>query len=93
LSAQRFRRKPEPVAAIRFDGTNAAEIVAWAGPDRVTHDPEGPGMLIVWGAHPGFVSVGDWVAMDAGGSFEHKYAGEFEGDYELDEPGPTGDAT
>jgi hypothetical protein len=53
------------VEAIQHDGTNGAEIVDWAGPDRidvrqgwiVVRGPEGP--LLIW--------RGYWIVKDARG--------------------------
>lgn len=89
---RRFRKRPVEVAAVRYVGGNAVEIVAFiGGPDRarvVERQLPGPGR----GMHPGIAihtlegtmvaSLGDWIIRGVQGEFYPCKPGIFAATYE-----------
>lgn len=61
---QRFRKKPVVIEAVRYDGTNAAEIVAFAAPSAIFNVT----LHIVTLEGGMLVSIGDWVIKGIKGS-------------------------
>lgn len=96
MTAQRFRKRPVEFEAMQWDGTNEAEIVAWAGEkvpvtDRVwmlhryPEDPAGsPWALVVESLYgPSLLAhVGDWIVKGPHGDFSVSHSEAFEQTYE-----------
>lgn len=79
MTARQFQKKPVRVFAHHYDGTNSAEIVAWADDDAVHSIPDGPGAdlrrpdgeLLIIHTQEGllYASVGDWIIQGIHGEF------------------------
>lgn len=77
---QRFRKKPVVIEAVRYDGTNAAEIVAFAAPSAIFNVT----LHIVTLEGDMLVSIGDWVIKGIKGEFYPCKPDVFEATYEIE---------
>lgn len=64
---QRFRKKPVVIEAVRYDGTNAAEIIAFAAPKAIINYNVTLHIVTLEGDM--LVSIGDWVIKGIKGEF------------------------
>ncbi|MGW4718305.1 hypothetical protein [Nocardia sp. NPDC004260] len=66
---RQFRARPQPFAAMQFDGSNAAAIADWARATttaRIRFWPVGPGLWIDTPAGVATARVGDWIICEHG---------------------------
>jgi hypothetical protein len=85
MSAQRFRKKPVVIEAIRYDGRNATEIMVWAGDAQIAERYIGG--LSIWTLEGTMeADVGDWIIRGVKGEFYPCKPDVFEATYEAAGP-------
>ena len=78
-----FRSRPETIEAVRFDGRNAREVVAWVTASGGTARLEEAGSLVLGtGASEQLLLYGAIVVRDGAGRFRALSPPEFEARFE-----------
>ena len=89
---QNYRRKPEPVEAVKLTSANADEVAAWCGglvvEDQKSSDPTDIAVSVNFPTLSGVVSlrVGELLVKNKSGVFSKATESIFTQVYEIDEP-------
>lgn len=95
MSARTYRRKPNDVQAIQWDGSNAAELSEFTGAnfepvDGALHDKAATGSLLTGQSYDEpctYLRTGDWIIRNAAGRWCQVVGADFFSEaYELAEP-------